>query len=100
MHSPDKLTQVWMVENVHSTRIKREFCKPETKSDSNTTPEKGLVRFCDGDDMWRWWHFELKTPAVSKISTVQVCKFPQKLRGTYSFKLKVVAFYVSFLYVY
>ena len=40
-----------MVENVHSTRIKREFCKPETKSDSNTTPEKGLARFCDGDDM-------------------------------------------------
>ena len=89
-----------MVENVHSTRIKREFCKPETKSDSNTTPEKGLGRFCDGDDMWRWWHFELKTPAVFKISTVHVSKFPQKLRGTYSFKLKVVAFYVSFLYVY
>ena len=30
-----------MVENVHSTRIKHEFCKPATKSDSNTTPEKG-----------------------------------------------------------
>ena len=39
MHSPDKLTQVGMVENVHSTRIKCEICKLATKSDSNTTPE-------------------------------------------------------------
>ena len=50
MHSSGKLTQVGMVENVHSTRIKREFCKPATKSDSNTTPEKGLVQFRDGND--------------------------------------------------
>ena len=100
MHSPGKLTEVGMVENVYSTRIKREFCKPETKIDSKTTPEKGLVRFRDGNDTWRWWHFELKTPAFLKISTVQMWKFPRKLRGTYSFKMKVVAFYVSFLYVY
>ena len=39
-----------MLENVHSTRFKREFCKPATKSDSKTTPEKGLVYFRDGDD--------------------------------------------------
>ena len=38
-----KWTQVKMVENVHSTRFKREFCKPASKSDSRTTPEKGLV---------------------------------------------------------
>ena len=36
-------TQVGMVENVHSTRFKREFCKSATKSDSKTTPEKGLM---------------------------------------------------------
>ena len=50
MHSPGKLIQVGMVENVHSTRIKCEFCKPATKSDSYTTPEKGLVQFRDGND--------------------------------------------------
>ena len=50
LHSPGKVTQVGMVENVHSTRIQRQFCKPATKSDSNTTPEKGLVQFCDGND--------------------------------------------------
>ena len=50
MHSPSTLTQEVMIENVHSTRIKREFCKPATKSVSNTTPEKGLVLFRDGND--------------------------------------------------
>ena len=50
--------------------------------------------------LWRWWHFERKTPGVQKISTVQIIKFPQKLRGTYTFKMKVVAFYVSILHVY
>ena len=50
MHSPSKVAQVGMVENVHSTRIKRVFYKPATKSDSNTTPEKGLVQFRDGND--------------------------------------------------
>ena len=28
-----------------------------------------------------------------------MCKLPQKLQGTYAFKMKVVAFYVPFLYV-
>ena len=46
MHSPGKLTQVGMVENMH----KREFCKPATESDSNTAHEKGLVQFRDGND--------------------------------------------------
>ena len=41
MHSPGKLTQVEMEENVHSIR----------KIDSSTTPEKGLVQFRDGNDM-------------------------------------------------
>ena len=50
IHSPGRLTQVGMKENVHSTRIKREFCTPATKSDSNTTHEKGLVQFRDGND--------------------------------------------------
>ena len=50
MHSSGKLTQVGMVENVHSTRIKGEFYKPTTTSDSKTTPEKGLIQFCDGND--------------------------------------------------
>ena len=27
-------------------------------------------------------------------------KFPQKLRGTYSFKMKVAAYYISFFCVY
>ena len=40
---PGKWTQVGIVENVNSTRFKREFCKPVTESDSKTTPEKGLV---------------------------------------------------------
>ena len=92
IHSPGKLTQVGMVENVHSTRINREFCKPTTKSYSNTTPKKGLVQFRDGNDMWRWWYFELKTLAVLKTSKVQMRKFPQKLRDTFLFKMKVVAF--------
>ena len=26
-----------------------------------------------------------------------MCKFPQKLRGTYTFKMKMLALYVSFL---
>ena len=30
---------------------------------------------------------------------VQINKFPQKLRGTYTFKMKAVAFYVSILHV-
>ena len=30
---------------------------------------------------------------------VQINKFPQKLPGTYTFKLRVVAFYVSILHV-
>ena len=64
MHSTGKSTQVGMVENVHSIRIKREFCKPATKSDSYTTPEKGLVQFGDRNDTWRWWYFELKTTAM------------------------------------
>ena len=56
MHSPGKLTQVGMVENVHSTRIKREYCKPAIKSDSNTTPEKDSYNFVTemtrgGDDI-------------------------------------------------
>ena len=51
MHSPGKLTQVGMVENVYSSRIEREFCKPATKNDSYMTPEKGLVQFRDGNDM-------------------------------------------------
>ena len=37
---------------------------------------------------------------LKKISTVQINKFPQKLRGTFTFKMKVVAFYVSVLHVY
>ena len=53
---PGKLTQVGMVENVHSTRIKCEFCKPATKSYSNTTPWKGTRtiswrKWRDGDDI-------------------------------------------------
>ena len=40
------------------------------------------------------------TPEIQKISTAQINKFPQKLRGTYTFKMKVVAFYVSILHVY
>ena len=79
MHSPSKLTQVVIVENVNSTRIKRDFCKPTTKSDSNTTLEKGLVPFRDGNDTWRWWHFELETPAILRKSTIQMCKFPQNM---------------------
>ena len=56
MHSPGKRTEVGMVENVHVTRIKRAFCKPATKSDSNTTPKKESYNFMteitrDGDDM-------------------------------------------------
>ena len=42
----------------------------------------------------------LKTPGVKKISTVEINKFPQKLRVTYTFKMKVFAFYVSILHVY
>ena len=49
----------------------------------------------DGDDI-----LNLNPMQFLKISTVQMCKFPQKMRGTYSFKMKVVAFYVSFLYAY
>ena len=97
---PWQLTQEGKVENVHSTRIKREFCKPAAKSYSNMTPEKGLEQFRDGNDMWRWWHFEPKTLAVLKMLTVQMCKYPQNLRGTFLFKMKVVAFYVSLMYLY
>ena len=43
LNPPGKWTQEWMVENMHSTRFKHEFCKPVTESDSKTTPEKGLV---------------------------------------------------------
>ena len=50
MHSFGELTQVGMVQKVHSTRIKREFCKPATKSDSNATPENRLVQFRDEND--------------------------------------------------
>ena len=89
-----------MVENVHSTRFKREFCKPATKSDSKTTPEKGLVQFRDGDDCDGNDILNLKPLKLKKISTVQINKFPQKLRGTSTFKMKVVAFYVSILHVY
>ena len=44
--------------------------------------------------------FWTENPWSSKISTVKINKFPQKLRGTYTFKMKVVAFYVSILHVY
>ena len=97
---PGKWTQVGIVENVHSTRFKRKFCKPVTESDSKTTPEKGLVSFRDGDDWDGNDILNLKTPGVKKISMVQINKFPQKLRGTNTFKMKVVAFYVSVLHVY
>ena len=89
-----------MVENVHSTQFIREFCKPATKSDSKTTPGNGLAWFRDGDDCDGNDILNLKTPELKKISTVQINKFPQKLQGTYTFKMKVVAFYVSFLHVY
>ena len=78
MHSPGKLAQVGMVENVHSTRMKREFCKPAIKSDRNTTPEKNFVTEMtrDGDDI-----LNLKPPSVLQISTVQMCKIPSKVAG-------------------
>ena len=97
MHSPGKLAQVGMVENVHSTRMKREFCKPAIKSDRNTTPEKNFVTEMtrDGDDI-----LNLKPLQFYKYQQYRCVKFPQKLRGTYSVKKKVVAIYVSFLYVY
>ena len=89
-----------MVENMHSTRFKREFCKPVTKSDRKTTPEKGLVWFRDGDDCDGNDILNLKPLELKKIPTVQINKFTQNLRGTYTFKMKVVAFYVSILDVY
>ena len=76
-----------MLENVHSTRFKREFCKPATKSDSKTTPEKGLVYFRDGDDC-----------DGNDISNLKPLKL-KNINGT-NLKMKVVAFYVSILHVY
>ena len=86
MHSPGKLTQVGLVGNVHYTQIKRGFCKPATKSDSNTIHDKELVQIVtemtrDGDDI-----LNLKPMQFKKISTVQTCKFSQKLLGTYLFQ--------------
>ena len=97
MHSPGKIAQEGIVENMHSTRIKRDFCKLATKTDSNTTHEKGVVHFRDGNNTLRWWHFELKTPAVLKISTVQMCKFPQNLRAPVPSRWKWSFFLFFFL---
>ena len=80
MHLPGEFTEVGMVENVPSTRIKLEFCKPATKSDSNTSLEKGLVQFRDGNDTWPWWHFELKTCIFKNIKSTAML-FVSKVAG-------------------
>ena len=71
-----------MIENIHSTRFKREICKPVTESDSKTTPEKGLVYFrdgddCDGDDILNLKPLEFKKYQRYKlINSLKSCGAP------------------------